>query len=198
MRCCIPPSINDLIDKDVDVVNEIVPDTVEYKYLEGGAVKTKDYRDRLVAEIKAKWGDYPLCYRSYEKWVKIVKPYFSPEKMDRYGFITGMYSAYDDLDRTFTEYTIQSDSNVESTESREDEDMPDTPVDNEKYLSARGKTVAGGTTADNVHYVQKSGPPRLSRSVYEDMTDAWNPVEKLVTGMGRFFIPLELLDECLI
>ena len=95
-------------------------------------------------------------------------------------------------------FRSQSDSNVESTESREDEDMPDTPVDNEKYLSARGKTVAGGTTADNVHYVQKSGPPRLSKSVYEDMTDAWNPVEKLVTGMGRFFIPLELLDECLI
>ena len=199
MFCCCPTvTINKMIELEEDIVTAVLPTTVEYKYLEDGTVKTQDYKQRLKDEIIAKWGDSPLCYHSYEKWIRVVKPYFSPEKMDRYGFITGMYSGYDDLDRTFTEYEMTSESTVSGSESREDEDLPDTPVNDEKYLSARGKTDTSGSGEDKVHYIQKSGPPRLSRSVYDDMRDAWNPVEELVKGMGRFFIPLELLPEWMI
>ena len=197
-RYCRPPTINELMESDRDVITEVLPETVVYKSLVDGAVQETDYKQRLIDEIKVKWGDSFICYMNPDRWVRAVKPHFSPEKMDRYGLITGLYSEYEDLDRTFTEYEMTTEASAEGTESREDEDLPDTPVDDEKYLSGRGKVDTSGTSEDRVHFIQKSGPPRLSRSVYEDMEDAFNPIEELVEGMRRFFMPMDLLPEWMI
>ena len=189
-----PPSPNALLPSR-DLIDEIVPTTVTY-IVPSDPPAWLDYREAMKAEIKAEYGDRPICYCDADHWVKVIKREFSPESLSTLGKQVGIYKQDKEPDTDYQSYTITESGNVVSATVSQTEDMPDVPMDGSEYLSARGKSDQDTSTDHVTTMVQPTGPLQGPEFIKELIRNMYNPLREFVHRLDKYFIPFEWLSEC--
>ncbi len=194
--CCPPPTPSELLP-DRDILDEVVPTTVTYivPQAEGDPIWL-DYRERMLGELRAMYEDRPICYDRPDHWVKVVKPFFSPERLNLIGKQVGIYKQDSEVDMTYQRYKITDAGGVRAVTTSQSEDMPDVDVSGgEEYLSQRGKTNQESDSDRVTEMIQEVGPGRGPDYVKQLITAMYNPLLEFCKGLDKYFIPFEWMCE---
>ena len=175
---CTPAEIKAQTTPARDILAEVLPTTMTYKDEDDVSV---DFRERTLAQLHALYDNRRIAYFNVDRWVRVVKTMFSPEAMSSLGKGHAIYSLDRELDVDY--------SNYETTTTSQLEELPDTPIGANEYLSQRGTTTT--------KMVQPSGPLGAAMLLKDSILAIYSPLEQYLYTLERFFINGDLIrDEC--
>ena len=175
---CTPLEIKAQTTPPRDILAEVLPTTMTYKDEDDVSV---DFRERTLAQLHALYDSRRIAYYNVDRWVRIVKTKFSPEAMNSLGKGHAIYSLNRELDVDY--------SNYETTTTSQLEELPDTPIGANEYLSQRGTTIT--------RMVQPSGPMGSAMLLKDSILAIYSPLEHYLYELERYFINDDLIrDEC--